>query len=91
MSTTHQNKPSGKPGQRSRKKDLRSPKPDQQQKPDQRDANEEIGATFAATDASAVGAAASADFPSNGALTPVDALGAVAPAEAAPRAKPRAL
>jgi len=78
MSTMDPKKPSGKAGQRSRKADRRSQKTDQQQKPDQRDANEEIGATFAATDASGVGAAAS----SNGALTPADALDVVASAEA---------
>jgi phasin family protein len=83
MSTRDPNKPGGKAGQRSRKADRRSQKTDQQQKPDERDANEEIGATFASTDAPAVGAAASADVPSNGALTPVDALSAVASAEAA--------
>jgi hypothetical protein len=86
MSTTHQNKPSGKPGQRSRKADQRSQKPDQQQSPklDQRDAKEQIGATVASTDASTIGAVASADAPSIAAVVPADApsIGAVAPANA---------
>src|ERR1700730_1366281 len=87
MSTTHQNKPSGKPGQRSRKADQRSQKPDQQQSPklDQRDAQDQIGATVASTDASpTTGAVALADIPSIGAATPADvpSTGAVAPANA---------
>jgi len=86
MSTTHQNKPSGKPGQRSRKADQRSQKPDQQQSPklDQRDAAEEqIDATVASTDASTIDAVAPADAPSIGALPAADSpsIGAAAPAE----------
>ncbi len=74
MSTTHQNKPGGKPGQRSRKADQRSPKPDQQQSPklDQPDAKEQIGETVASTDASTIGAVALADAPSIGAVAPAD-------------------
>jgi phasin family protein len=74
MSTTHQNKPSGKPGQRSRKADQRSQKHDQQQSPklDQRDAKEQIGATVASTDASTIGAVALADAPSIAAVAPAD-------------------
>jgi phasin family protein len=85
MATTHQDKPSGKSGQRSRKANQRSQKSDQRQRPElaQPDANEQIGTTVASTDASTAGAAAPADVPSNGAFTPVDALGAVAAAEAA--------
>lgn len=80
MSTTHQNKPSGKPGQRSRKK------PDQQQSPklDQRDAAEEqIDAMVASTDASTIEAVAPTDAPSIGTLPAADApsIGAAAPEE----------
>ena len=85
MSTTHQNKPSGKPGQRNRKADQRSQKPDQQQSPklDQRDAKEQIGATVASTDASTIGAVALADAPSIVAVALADtpSIGAVAPAD----------
>ncbi len=74
MPTTHQNKPSGKPGQRSRKGDQRSQKPDQQQSPklDQRDAKEQIDATVASTEASTNGAVAPADAPSISAVAPAD-------------------
>src|ERR1700694_462461 len=74
MSTTHQNKPSGKPGQRSRKADPRSHKPDQQQSPklDQQDAKEQIDATVASTDAPTIGAVAWADAPSVRAVAPAD-------------------
>ena len=74
MSTTHQNKAGGKPGQRSRKADQRSPKPDQQQSPklDQPDAKEQIGEAVASTDASTIGAVALADAPSIGAVAPAD-------------------
>src|ERR1700730_15292289 len=85
MSTTHQNKPSGKPGQRSRKADPRSHKPDQQQSPklDQQDAKEQIDATVASTDASTIRAVAPADAPSTGAGALADApsVRAVAPAD----------
>jgi Phasin protein len=85
MSTTHQNKPGGKPGQRSRKADPRSHKPEQQQSPklDQRDAKEQIGATVASTDASTIGAVALADAPSIVAVALADtpSIGAVAPAD----------
>ena len=77
MSTTHQNKPSGKPSQRSRKTDQRSQKPDQQQSPklDQRDAAEEqIDAMVASTDASTIEAVAAADAPPTGAVASADAL-----------------
>jgi hypothetical protein len=81
MSTTHQGKPGGKPRQRSRKADQRSRKPDQQQSPklDQREAEEQIGATVASTDAATIGAAAPGDE-----VAPADApsIGAVALAEA---------
>ena len=97
MPTTPQNKPSGKPSQRSRKADRRSQKPDQQQSPklDQRDAKEQIDATVASTeastngavasvDATSIGAAALADGPSISAVAQADvpSIGAVAPADA---------
>jgi hypothetical protein len=74
MSTTHQNKASGKPGQRSRKADPRSHKPDQRQSPklDQQDGKEQIGATVASTDVSTIGAVALADVPSIGVVAPAD-------------------
>jgi phasin family protein len=74
MSTTHQNKPGGKPGQRSRKKEPRGPKPDQQQSPklDQQDAKEQNDATVASTDASTNGAVALADAPSISAVASAD-------------------
>ena len=84
MSTTHQNKPSGKAGQRSRKADPRSHKPEQPSpKLDQPDAKEQIGATVASTDASTSGAVALADAPSIVAVALADApsIGAVAPAD----------
>src|SRR6266404_17372 len=85
MSTTHQNKASGKPGQRSRKADPRSHKPDQRQSPklDQRDGKEQIGATVASTDVSTIGAVALADVPSIVAVALADApsIGAVPPAD----------
>jgi phasin family protein len=88
MSTTHQSKGGGKPGQRSRKTGPRSPKPDQQQSPklDQQDAKEQNDATVLSTDASTNGAAALADAPSISAVAPVDApsIGAVAPADVPP-------
>ena len=86
MSTTHQNKPGGKPGQRSRKTDPRRQKSDQQQSPklDQQDAKEQNDATVLSTDASTNGAAALADAPSISAVAPADVppIGAVALADA---------
>jgi predicted lipid-binding transport protein (Tim44 family) len=96
MSTTHQNKPGGKSGQRSRKTDQRSPKPDQQQSPklDQQDAKQQNDATVPSTVSSTNGAAALADAPSISAVAPADvppisavaladapSIGAVAPAD----------
>jgi phasin family protein len=85
MSTSHQNKPGGKPGQRSRKTNPRRPKPDQQQSPklDQQDAKEQNDATVASTDASTNGAVALADAPSISAVAPADvpSIGAVASAD----------
>jgi hypothetical protein len=85
MSTTHQDKPSGKSGQRSRKGNQRSQKSDRQQSPelDQRGAKEQIGTTVASTDASTAGAAAPADIPSIGAIAPADApsISAATPAD----------
>src|SRR5712691_1286064 len=85
MSTTHQGKPGGKPRQRKGKADQRSRKPDQQQSPklDQREAEDQIGATVAPTDASTIGTVAPVDAPSIGAAAPADAslIGEVAPAD----------
>ena len=86
MSTTHQNKPSGKPGQRNRKADQRSQKPDQQQGPklDQlQDAREQIDATVASTETFPMGAVAPTENASIGALVPIDtfSIGPVAPAD----------
>ncbi len=86
MSTTHQDKPGGKPRPRKGKAEQRTQKPDQQQspKPDQRNAKEQIGATMASTDASTIGTAAPADAASIGAVAPAVApsIGAAAPADA---------
>jgi hypothetical protein len=87
MTTTDQNKPAGKPGQRSRKAEQRTRKADQQQspKPDQlQDAREQNDATVASTDVSPIAAVASAETPSIGALVPIGtfSIGAVAPADA---------
>jgi len=96
MSTTHQNKGGGKPGQRSRKADQRGRKSDQQQSPklDQQDANEQIHATVASTDvstdvstdASTSGEVALADAPSISTVAPADtpSITAVAPADNLP-------
>jgi phasin family protein len=64
MPSTDQNRPTGKPGQRKRKAEQRSQKPDRQMspKPDQQqDANEPISATVAAADTAPIGAATPAD------------------------------
>jgi phasin family protein len=91
MSTTHHDKPGGKPRQRKGKVDQRGQKPDQQQSPklDQRVAKDQIGPIVASTDASTIGAVALADVPpadspSIGAAAPADApsIGAVVPADA---------
>ncbi len=86
MSTTHQDKPGGKPRPRKGKADQRSRKPDQQQSPklDQRQAEEKIGATVGSTVAPATGTVAPVDAPSIGAAAPADApsIGEVAPADA---------
>jgi len=88
MSTTHQDKPGGKPRQRKGKAEQRTQKPDQQQSPklDQRPAKEQIGATMASTDASTIGAVAPADAPSIGAAAPADvpSIGAAALADVSP-------
>jgi phasin family protein len=72
MSNTDQNRPIGKPGQRSRKKE-RSRKRDQQQshKPDQpQDAREQIGATITPTDTAAICAGALEETAQIGATIP---------------------
>ena len=92
MSTTHQSKAGGKPGQRSRKADQRGRKSDQQQSPklDQQHANEQIHATVASTDASTdvstSGEVALADAPSISTVAPADtpSITAVAPADNLP-------
>src|SRR6478672_9342916 len=96
MSTTHQDKPGGKPRQRKGKADQRSRKPDQQQSPklDQGRATDQTGATMASTaapthravapvEAPSIGAAAPADASSIGDVAPIDAptIGAAAPAD----------
>jgi len=85
MSTTHQDKPGGKPRQRKGKADQRSRKPDQPQSPklDQRQAEEKIGATVGSTVAPTTGTVAPVDAPSIGAAAPADApsIGDVAPAD----------
>src|SRR5205823_1419274 len=88
MSTTHQDKPGGKPRQRKGKADQRSRKPDQQQSPklDQRQAEEKIGATVGSTVAPTTGTVAPVDAPSIGAAAPADApsIGEVTPADSFP-------
>src|SRR5712691_1063362 len=78
MSTTHQDKPGGKPRQRKGKADQQSPKLDQRQ------AEEKIGATVGSTVAPTTGTVAPADAPSIGAAAPAYAssIGEVAPADA---------
>jgi phasin family protein len=89
MSSTHQDKPGGKPRQRKGKADQGSRKPDQQQSPklDQRRATDETGSTAASThhtvapvDAPSIGAAAPAEAFSIGDVAPLDApsIGAAA-------------
>jgi hypothetical protein len=85
MSTTHKEKPSGKPRQRSQKGSQRGQKPEPQQSPklDQRD-EDRISPMGASTDAPTNGAAAPANGPLIGEVAPADApsMGAVAPADA---------
>src|SRR4051812_45584705 len=102
MATTDHNKPTGKPGQRSRKAEQRTRKSDRQQGPkadQQQDVREQTDATVASTDTSRTGAVALADVSSTAALAPADtastnavspadapSIGAVAPADAPPTA-----
>jgi phasin family protein len=74
MSTTHQDKPGGKPRQRKGKADQRSRKPDQQQSPklDQGRATDQTGATMASTAAPTHRAVAPVETPSIGASAPAD-------------------
>jgi hypothetical protein len=85
MSTTHKEKPSGKPRQRSQKGSQRGQKPEPQQSPklDQRD-EDRISPMGASTDAPTNGAAAPANGPLIGEVAPADApsIGAAAPADA---------
>jgi hypothetical protein len=75
MTTTHKEKPTAKPRQRSQKASLRSPKPEPQQSPelDPRD-EDRISQMGASTDAPTNGAAAPANGPLVGAAAPADAL-----------------
>ena len=85
MSTTHRDKSSGKPRQRSRKKDQRGQKAEQQQSPklDQRD-EDQISPMIASTDTPTNSAAAPAAVPSSGEVEPagVPPIGEVEPADA---------
>jgi hypothetical protein len=85
MTTTHKEKPSGKPRQRNQKGSQRGQKPEPQQSPklDQLD-EDRISQIGASTDAPTNGAAAPANGPLVGAAAPADALsiGAAAPADA---------
>jgi Phasin protein len=85
MTTTHKEKPTAKPRQRSQKASQRGQKPEPQQSPelDQRD-EDRISQMGASTDAPANGAAAPANGPLVGAAAPTDApsIGAAAPADA---------
>ena len=74
MSTTHRDKSSGKPRQRSRKIDQRDPKPEAQQDPtpDQRDENQ-IASMTVPTDVPTNGTARPADVPITGEVEPADA------------------
>jgi Phasin protein len=75
MTTTHKEKPTAKPRQRSQKGSQRSPKPEPQQSPelDQRD-EDRISQMGASTDAPTNGAAAPANEPLVGAAASADAL-----------------
>jgi hypothetical protein len=75
MTTTHKEKPTAKPRQRSQKGSQRSPKPEPQQSPelDQRDEGR-ISQMGASTDAPTNGAAAPANEPLVGAAASADAL-----------------
>jgi len=85
MTTTHKEKTTAKPRQRSQKASQRSPKPEPQQSPelDPRD-EDRISQMGASTDAPTNGEAAPANGPLVGAAAPADALsiGETAPADA---------
>jgi Phasin protein len=85
MSTTQQDKSTGKPRQRSRKADRRGQKSDQQRIPklNQRD-EDQIDAMVASTDAPTNVAVAPAELPSSAASTPTDVPLMGAPADAPP-------
>ena len=84
MSTTHRDKSSGKPRQRSRKTDQRDRKPEGRQNltPDPRD-EDQIAPMTASTDVPTNVTASPADVPMTGEVEPADArsIGAVVPAE----------
>jgi len=89
MISRDQDKPVGKPGQRNRKAERRSQKPERQQRPtpDQpQDAKQPIEATVMSTDAPPIGAVALADTSPIGAVALADTspVGAVASAEPVP-------
>jgi hypothetical protein len=87
MSTTHRDKSSGKPRQRSRKTDRRGQKAEQQQSPklDQRD-EDLVDPMIASTDAQANRTTAPADVPLIGEVEPADAplIRAAVPAVSGP-------
>ena len=74
MSTTHRDKSSGKPRQRSRKMNQRHPKPEEQQDltPDQRD-EDQIASMTASTDVPTNSTARPAAVPITGEVEPADA------------------
>src|ERR1700692_1902465 len=85
MTTTHKEKPSGKPRQRNQKGSQRGQKPEPQQSPklDQRD-EDRISQMGASTDTLTNGAAAAAKGPLVGPAAPAKppSIGAAAPADA---------
>jgi len=87
MTTTHKEKPGGKPRQRSQKGFQRDQKPEPQQSPKLEQQDEDrISQMGASTDAPTNGAAAPANGPLVGAAAPANALsiGAAAPADDCP-------
>jgi Phasin protein len=77
MPSTDENKPADRPGQRKRKGEQRSRKPDQPQNPkldQQQDAGQQTAATARPDEAFPMGAIASSENPSTGALVPIDSV-----------------
>jgi len=80
MTTTRQDKPGGKPRQRSRKAEQRSPKGEKRQDPTpDPQAEDQISAMAASDDAPAVETAAPSDVPLVGEVLPPAAIGAAGP------------